>query len=383
MEKLEINRNLLNPSGILGRREFFINILYTTMFALPFFTIAVALVTFIPKIEDSAIALFIFFIVYKLGAVIFGILSIPSIVKRLNDINGCVKQKLNILSIILYIITTLAIGIIPELSILTIGFLLFLQIKSGKISSEIPHDITKEFNWGAYFGTWLWGLINKSYNTLWMIPIALTLMGFVYSLICGMRGNEWAAEKRNWESEEAFKQSQETQTIGFVIWYVLVLPVLITMLVMVLTGVFVFKSIDNPKQFESKMEKVDTAMNFMSSLYFDSYEITPEENKFYIQPSDWKYTSFKERTDMLNLAATVSAEERRKVKSTSSYEHFSKSTELPRTKIYNVEDKKLLAEFYLDESIFNKNKPDVKEIFKSSITAYKFYEPRKNKKKGG
>lgn len=129
------------------------------------------------------------------------------------------------------------------------------------------------------------------------------------------------------------------------------------------------------------MEKVNTAMNYMATLYFDSYEITPEENKFYIQPSDWKYTSFKKRTDMLDFAATISSEERRKT--STGNKHFSKSTELPRTKIYNVEDKKLLAEFYMDETVFSQEKPNIKEIFKSSISAYKFYEPVKNKKKDG
>lgn len=376
-----MNGSLLKCSGIIGRREFFINTLYSLMFSLPFFTIAIALVFFFSKIEDSVIGLFTFFTVYLIGIVIFCALLIPNIIKRLNDINGCVKQKLNTSCITLYTIASIFISIIPELCILTTGFLLFLQIKKGKISSEIPHDITKEFNWGAYFGTWLWGLINKSYNTLWMIPIALTPMGFVYSLICGMRGNEWAAEKRDWSSEESFKQSQEKQTIGFVIWYVLVLPLIITALSMVLIGFFIFKDIDNPKQFESKMEKVNTAMNYMATLYFDSYEITPEENKFYIQPSDWKYTSFKKRTDMLDFAATISSEERRKT--STGNKHFSKSTELPRTKIYNVEDKKLLAEFYMDETVFSQEKPNIKEIFKSSISAYKFYEPVKNKKKDG
>ncbi len=75
------------------------------------------------------------------GIVIFCALSILNIIKRLNDINGCIKQKLNTLCITLYTIASIFISIIPELCILTIGFLLFLQIKKGKISSDIPHDM--------------------------------------------------------------------------------------------------------------------------------------------------------------------------------------------------------------------------------------------------
>ena len=38
---------------------------------------------------------------------------------------------------------------------------------------EFPQEL-KRFNWGAFFGTWIWGLVNKSYITLLQLILGLT-----------------------------------------------------------------------------------------------------------------------------------------------------------------------------------------------------------------
>ena len=61
-----------------------------------------------------------------------------------------------IASIILFLISYL-VGIV---------FYLFFIFKKGKVTSRYPYDFTKEFNWGAFFGGWIWGLFNESFKPL-------------------------------------------------------------------------------------------------------------------------------------------------------------------------------------------------------------------------
>ena len=46
---------------------------------------------------------------------------------------------------------------------------LFLMIKKGAVTGTYPVDPVFKFNWGAFFGTWIWGLFNKTYITLFEI----------------------------------------------------------------------------------------------------------------------------------------------------------------------------------------------------------------------
>ena len=69
----------------------------------------------------------------------------------------------------------------------------------------MPYDYKKEFNWGAFFGTWIWGLFNKSYKTLWMLLLWCTPWGLLFAIYCGIKGNEWAGKNRDWDNLEKFK----------------------------------------------------------------------------------------------------------------------------------------------------------------------------------
>jgi hypothetical protein len=57
------------------------------------------------------------------------------------------------------------------------------------------------------------------------------------------------------------------------------------------------------------------------------------------------------------------------------YKSFSKMDELNRTKIYSAETKELLGEFSMELS----ENATPKEIFKSVLTSYKFYNPKRGK----
>ena len=84
----------------------------------------------------------------------------------------------------------------------------------------------------------------------------------------------------------------------------------------------------------------------MGSLYFEKHVITQNENKYYVLSSDWKTYSYDEKIKILNMAASIAAAEKNKEQQSNNSNRYSysKSTELPKTKIYSSESGKLLAE---------------------------------------
>ena len=112
----------------------------------------------------------------------------------------------------------------------------------------------------------------------------------------------------------------------------------------------------------------------MVDMYFEEYSVEENENKFYVLSEEWKLATFEEKKDMMEMAATLSANERRKMrKADDEYVRYSKALELPRTKIYSVETGQLLGEYLLDKNINNNS--SFTEIVKAALKAYRFYQP--------
>ena len=64
--------------------------------------------------------------------------------------------------------------------------ILVLIFQKGKITAKKPKSKIIKFNWGAFLGTWIWGLFNKAPITLLMLPLCLTFSWFPFMLICGL-----------------------------------------------------------------------------------------------------------------------------------------------------------------------------------------------------
>ena len=75
--------------------------------------------------------------------------------------------------------------------------LLFLYFKKGQITSALPYDVTKDFNFAAFWGSALWGLANKVYQPLWMLILMFTPFSGIFAMICGLKGNEWYFKKQS------------------------------------------------------------------------------------------------------------------------------------------------------------------------------------------
>lgn len=390
IDELRLNTKFFGTDGIIGRYDFCYNLIYLGMIALIFsLPLNLYLIANLGTIEDIfnlnkiwADAYLLLKIWILIGGILCAYIICINANRRLNDINGKVSKDTNLIFSALFILN--AFGIIFPcplailLSVLNIVAILYLALKKGEITGKYPYDYRKEFNWGAYFGTWLWGLWNKSYQTLWIILLGWTPWGFLYSLFIGMKGNEWSSNNRKWQNIEEFKKSQETQTIVFVLYKVLVLPILIYVIVFAvafgIVAIGINEAKNSPECKSATLEKLDSSMQKYSSIYFESHEITKNENKFYVLPEDWKRYSFSEKKDILDMAATLASSERRKADKSG---YYSKTEELSRTKIYNVKNNELLGEYFMDESLLYSENATTKNILKSAMTAYKFYKPTK------
>ena len=129
----------------------------------------------------------------------------------------------------------------------------------------------------------------------------------------------------------------------------------------------------HPEEAKKHANTIEQTIMDMGMSYFDSYEITKDENRFYVLKDDWRFYDFNDKKQMLDFAASISAEKRRSAynktvdKSKPSYEreYFSKTSELPRTKIYCKESGKLLGEFVMDEKVMDN--ASAMDIIKAAI----------------
>ena len=94
---------------------------------------------------------------------------------------------------------------------------------------EVPDSVVNHFNWGAFLLTWIWGIGNKSYITLWyfvallfsIIPMVGSFIPFGVGIWFGVKGNEWAWKNKHFESVEKFHEYQKKWAIWGVISFVL------------------------------------------------------------------------------------------------------------------------------------------------------------------
>jgi len=76
----------------------------------------------------------------------------------------------------------------------------------GFLEGEVPDEI-KEWNWGAFFLTWIWGIGNKVWVALaGLAPIPFA--GLAVGIVLGIKGNEWAWQCKKWDSIEQFRHRQ-------------------------------------------------------------------------------------------------------------------------------------------------------------------------------
>ncbi len=91
--------------------------------------------------------------------------------------------------------------------------------------TEFPEEL-KKFNWGAFWGSWIWGICNNVKITLWYIPVFILVFiitgGNILadSIVCmlttiyiGIKGNELAWKNKKWDNIAHFNRVQKNWAI--------------------------------------------------------------------------------------------------------------------------------------------------------------------------
>lgn len=373
--------------GILGRRGFLINFLIVKLVeSLILTTPVIYLLILKPQIwlasgltlTDTNGTLWTPVWVAVVG-VITSAIFFPSIIRRTRDIVGEVDDnKIFMISAILTVIcfasyTPIGTNFLCRwFSLLSILILLF---KKGKITSQKPENNLYKFNWGAFFGTWIWGLFNRVKQTAWMLPLCLTCGWFLFMLICGLKGNEWVSQNTTIDDMEKFHKSQENQAI---IWSILG-PILLIAgfaTLSITSGIAVAAYSNSHPEFRAKLEnfavqyqKTSTETNFAKIV------LNENENKFYLQPENWAKLSDKYKKRVFDLAADyVSISKNNEVKNIKTHKTLYDIEIMNKTKIYSTFNDEILAEFYLNPTEYSKKlqqTQDLKEILSIINIGYK------------
>ena len=111
--------------------------------------------------------------------------------------------------------------------------------------SLLPPEL-RGWNWGAFLLTWIWGIGHNVWIALvalgGLIPYVGWVISIVMAIVLGVRGNEWAWQKKKWDSIEQFRKTQRTWMwwgVGMIVLQLLLMisiTVLVISLVMIATG---------------------------------------------------------------------------------------------------------------------------------------------------
>ena len=104
---------------------------------------------------------------------------------------------------------------------------------SGQGSSvAVPEEI-KGWSWGGFLLSWIWAIGNQ----VWIGLLALVpYVGFVMTIVLGIKGREWAWQAKRWDSVEHFKRVQRNWSVAGIIIMVaaVILPIIIVITIVAL-----------------------------------------------------------------------------------------------------------------------------------------------------
>lgn len=89
------------------------------------------------------------------------------------------------------------------------------ELSMGDNTSGMGKDATippgvSGWSWGAFLLNWIWAVSNRTWiGLLCFIPY----VGFVMSIILGIKGREWAWRNKRWDSVEHFQRVQRKWSI--------------------------------------------------------------------------------------------------------------------------------------------------------------------------
>ncbi len=87
---------------------------------------------------------------------------------------------------------------------------------SGQGKGIVIPDGVKGWSWGAFLFNWIWAIGNKT----WIGLLALVpYLGFIFAIVLGIKGREWAWQNKQWDSIEHFQRVQKKWSFWGVILF--------------------------------------------------------------------------------------------------------------------------------------------------------------------
>lgn len=71
-------------------------------------------------------------------------------------------------------------------------------------NATIPDGI-KGWSWGAFMFNWIWAIGNRTWIGL---AAFIPYVGFIFAILLGIKGREWAWRNKRWDSIEHFQKVQ-------------------------------------------------------------------------------------------------------------------------------------------------------------------------------
>ncbi len=105
--------------------------------------------------------------------------------------------------------------------------------------ATVPEEV-KGWSWGGFGLTWIWGVCNGVLiSLLCLIPV----FGFAWTIVLGIKGNEWAWRNKKWDSVEHFKSTQRTWGIAGIVVFAISIVAILAIIPAVVVPLFVFRAI--------------------------------------------------------------------------------------------------------------------------------------------
>lgn len=351
----EENRKFLGLEGILGRRDFIVNCMIIEIIEALICSTPVVYLFFIypdllKSFSSSSSAFPNWYLQWvAVVGLISSLLYFSSILRRTRDILGVEDEnKVNMIAGILTVVNFcgyLPFGTFGKF--LSLFVLIYLAFQKGAITGVKPVSEVIKFNWGAFFGTWMWGLFNKTPITLLMIPLFFTTGAFPFMILCGLKGNEWAYKNKKCDDIENFHNSQQNQAV---LWLILipVLSIVFSIVGLGVSGVALYKYSKTHPEVMNKVNKMlgDYQVSAVESS-FDKIEVKDGVYGFYIDPEDWEdLPETLMRTAFRNASTYALIKEGKFFVANANWNDYIKV--MNNVKIFSSFNNEVLAEFYLN-----------------------------------
>jgi hypothetical protein len=108
---------------------------------------------------------------------------------------------------------------------------------SGQGASAIVPEEVKGWSWAGFGLTWIWGVFN---GVLISLLALIPFFAFVWAIVLGIKGREWAWRNKKWDSVEHFKNAQRPWDIAGIVIFAIGVVALIAIIPAVILPIFLW-----------------------------------------------------------------------------------------------------------------------------------------------